>query len=486
MSVRVRFAPSPTGFLHVGGVRTALFNYLFAKKHSGSFILRLEDTDQERFVPEGVAQIVESLDWLGLKPDEGFWIHEGKHQNIDYIQSERLKTGLYTGYADKLVAAGLAYFSPTTPAELDQLRQATKQAKQPFLYRRQLDKKNSATKLKAAPIRLDIAALAAKGVSANWKDGIRGEFNEDPSLIDDFILVKSDGFPTYNFANVIDDYEMKISHVIRGDEFIASTAKHVLLYQALGFKAIPEFIHLPSINGQDGKKLSKRTGDTNVLDYKAKGYLPHAILNFLALLGWNDGTEQELFSPEELIEKFSLERIQKSPAVFDPERLNWFNGSYIRQANSADLTAAAEPFWPKNAAKTDTNYKQKAIEVSKERLKYLAEISELTDFFFETPTLNAKHKQEIWRLFENAAISASDWLRQAAELFTDSDYTNRQVLEQKLRAAITELGDKPAALFGVLRIALTAKDSSPPIWDVMWVLGKAESLKRLEAAAKIL
>jgi glutamyl-tRNA synthetase len=384
-AVRVRFAPSPTGFLHIGGVRTALFNYLYAKKHGGKFILRLEDTDRERFVEEGVEQIVEVLKWLGLEPDEGYW--EGAHSGEygPYIQSERLPN--YQQFADQLIEQGLAYRSYITPDDFTQQRQAAIAAKQPFVYRRSMEPSDASSS--NAPIRLDIDTLTQKLGSQNvtWNDEVRGEFSVESAIIDDFILIKADGFPTYNFANVIDDHLMKISHILRGDEFISSTPKHALLYDALGF-ARPRWAHLPVILGADGAKLSKRHGDTDALQYRDKGYLPDALLNFLALLGWNDGTEQEIFSRDELIDAFSLERIQKSPAKFDLERLNWMNGLFIReklsQAEYLDLAKAAitGANLPWNAAA------EAGALLERDRIKTLTELPLVVDFFVQPPLVN--------------------------------------------------------------------------------------------------
>ncbi len=485
MKVRTRFAPSPTGFLHIGGVRTALFNYLFAKKNDGTFILRLEDTDRERFVPEGVGQIVEALDWLDLKPDEGFWISQSEHKGNEYVQSERLKTGLYQKYVDQLLEKKLAYYSFVTPEKYNEYKNEPRQT--PFIYSRHLEAEYHDGTLKPNPnqkypIRLDIAAvkqqlpeLHSNGLA--WHDENRGEFVEDLSLMEDFILIKSDGYPTYNFANVIDDHEMDISHAIRGDEFIASTGKHALLYEIFGWDK-PKFVHLPVINGTDGKKLSKRSGDTNTLDYRDKGYLPEALLNFLTLLGWNDGTEQEIFSLDELIKKFSLERVNNSSAVFDGKRLDWMNGHYIRETPLPKLYKRVESFWPQEAAKYDDAYKQAVLGLVQERLKYLAELPELTLFFFKDlpvdhhlidghKQLGSMPKDQLKTLLEKSqsAIEQSD--------FSVEDLTKR------LNQLLTETEQKPVVLFSLIRIATTQAPSSPGLAETLAVLGKDISLKRI-------
>jgi glutamyl-tRNA synthetase len=475
--VRTRFAPSPTGFLHVGGVRTALFNYLLAKR-DGQFILRLEDTDRERFVPEGVGQIVESLDWLGLQPDEGFWISDGEPQHLDYIQSERHKQGFYKQFADQLLEKGLAYADWTSPERLSELREAARTAKQPFLFRKQTA---SLAGQDDAPhvIRVDIAAYTEQyGASIVWQDAVRDEFTTETALIEDFILLKSDGFPTYNFANVIDDHDMKISRVVRGDEFISSTAKHALLYDVFGWQR-PMFVHLPVINGEDGKKLSKRTGDTNALDYRDKGYLPEALLNFLALLGWNDGSEQEIYSLSELVEKFELTGINSSPAIFDQRRLDWMNGQWIREKIELDdLYKRSQGFWPAEAEQSDDAYKKTVLDVVRERLKYFAELPELTRFFFaDLPideTLITGHKQ----LKKLSKDELKDLLEKTKSSLSDSDFTVDD-LTQRLNKLLDKTGQKPAVLFSLIRIATTQAPASPGLADTLAVLGKDRSLARL-------
>lgn len=490
--VRTRFAPSPTGFLHIGGVRTALFNYLYAKRQGGEFLLRLEDTDRERFVEEGVEQIVEALDWLGLQPDDGFWISEGQHQNIEYVQSERQKTGIYQKYAEQLVKTGLAYYSPTTPEELTTLREQAKRDKKPFLYRRELDKNNSGEPIASTPIRLDIRAFfsSLNGASeylqkekdtwhVTWNEPTsRDEASWSAETIEDFIIIKADGFPTYNFANVVDDHDMQITHVLRGDEFVSSTPKHIILYRALGFTP-PEFVHLPVINGTDGKKLSKRTGDTNALDYRDKGYLPDAVLNFLALLGWNDGTEQEIFSRDELIAAFSLERVHASPAVFDPRRLNWVNGHYIRELSLDNLLSKVTDFWPPESADYDEAYKKQVLGLVQERLKYFAELPELSLFFFKdlpvNPELISTHKQ----LKKLSADELKDLLKQVKDSLEASDFTLDD-LTTRLNSLLEQTAQKPAVLFSLIRIATTQAPASPGLAETLAVLGKAPSLRRLK------
>jgi glutamyl-tRNA synthetase len=485
-TVRTRFAPSPTGFLHIGGVRTALFNYLYAKKHSGEFVLRLEDTDRERFIAEGIEQIYESLKWLGLVPDKGFWIHEDKHSNLDFVQSERQKTGLYQKFADQLIGKGFAYYSYATPDEYQAYKKDTNDS--PFAFKKYMEGKYydglKSTPKGSYPIRLDTQAIidglveSGQDPAVVWHDEIRGEFMDDLRLLEDFIIIKSDGFPTYNFANVIDDHAMEISHAIRGDEFIASSGKHALLYDLFGWER-PVFVHLPVINGTDGKKLSKRTGDTNTLEYRDKGYLPEALLNFLALLGWNDGTEQEIFTQEELIKKFSLERVNTSPAIFDSKRLDWVNGTYIRQLPLDELYERVKDFWPQEADKYDAAYKKQVLGLIQERLKYFAELPELTLFFFKDLPIDhaliSSHKQ----LKKLSKDELKALLQTSRKAIASSDFTTDN-LTKKLNNLLESTGQKPAVVFSLIRIATTQAPASPGLAETLAVFGKEKTLQRIE------
>lgn len=467
--VRVRFAPSPTGFLHIGGLRTALFNYLFAKANEGKLILRLEDTDRERFVEEGVEQIIKSLDWAGLHPDEGVWYEEKPGQHGPYVQSKRLNH--YIEYAEKLVDGGKAYYSHISPEAFQSLREEAIAAKKPFVYKQSMEPESKGSN-NGVPIRLKVEPGVTK-----WVDDVRGEFESNHELIDDFIIVKADGFPTYNFANVVDDHLMEISHVIRGDEFISSTAKHALLYDVMGWER-PHWVHLPAILGPDGKKkLSKRDGDVEVMLYKSQGYLPEALMNFLALLGWNDGTEQEIFSPEELIGKFKLERVQKSPAVFDINRLNWMNGEYIRNKLSEDeLLEQVKPFVPKEWLK-DAVYFKKVMDLDKERIKRLDEARYIMEIFFETPEVD---KDLLCKKDQPDVVKM--WLGRVVEDLEKVEFTH-DVVENTLRSLTDKLAVQPGRLFYVLRVALTGRTEAPGLFDIFVTLGKEEALKRLKSAS---
>jgi glutamyl-tRNA synthetase len=469
--IRTRFAPSPTGLLHIGGVRTALFAYLFAKSQNGQFVLRLEDTDRERFVEDGVEQIIKSLDWLGIHPDEGVWYEEKLGKHGPYIQSERLPH--YQKYARQLVEKGLAYYSAITPEAFASLREASIAAKKPFVYKQTMEPTETPQDTAGLPIRLKIGEGTTK-----WNDEIRGESETPNELIDDFVIMKADGFPTYNFANVIDDHLMEISHVIRGDEFLSSTAKHAILFDMLGFER-PCWVHLPLILGPDGKKkLSKRDGDVDVLEYKAKGYLPETLVNFLALLGWNDGTEQEIFSMDELVSKFSINRVQKSPAVLDMTRLDWMNGEYIRAMSLSELSGQIRPFIPAEWY-DKPKYFEKVLALDKDRMKRLDEAKYIMEIFFETPVI------DISLLTKKAnKTQVNTWLKAVAKKLEGTAFDN-DTLEKTLRDLVDELELHAGQLFSVIRISLTGREQAPGLFDILATLGKEESLKRIEAVISL-
>ncbi len=468
-SVRTRFAPSPTGLLHVGGLRTALFNYLFAKHHNGEFILRLEDTDRERFVKESVQHIEDGLTWTGLIPDEGYWLGEHKGNFGPYVQSERLPE--YKKYAQELVERGLAYYSRISAEEFEKLKQAAISAHKPFAYKQDMEPQNG-SETKGYPIRLKVP----EGTTI-WQDEIRGEFKTDNDLIDDFVILKADGYPTYNFANVIDDHAMKISHVIRGEEFIASSAKHAILYDLFKWER-PKFIHLPVILGPDGKKkLSKRDGDVDVLSYQKQGYLAAALVNFLALLGWNDGTEQEIFSLEQLIEKFDITRVQKSPAVFDLTRLDWMNGEYIRMLNASELIDLVSSWLP-DAWLKNKEYLSQVIILEQERIKKLSEVPQLLGFFFDEPEVNTELLYK-----KDSKDQVRTWLEEVIATLNDSEFTHDE-LEKTLRDLAQKLDITPGQLFYAIRVAITGRTEAPGLFDTLQVLGKEKSLARLSKILK--
>lgn len=474
--IRTRFAPSPTGLLHVGGVRTALFAWLVAKQAKGQFILRIEDTDKAREDAGSEAHIMECLRWLGLDWDEGPDVG-GKFE--PYRQSQRLD--IYKQWAKKLLDEGRAYADPYSTEELDKLRAQAKAQKKPFLYRDyrpdyppQWDS--------SQPLR-----FKSQPGSRSWDDAVMGELSAGPEAIDDFIILKSDGYPTYNFAHIIDDNEMQISHVIRSQEFLPSVPRYLDLYEALGLEQ-PILATLPYVMGPDGKKkLSKRDGAKDLLDYRQEGYLPDALFNFLGTLGWNDGTEQELFTRDELVEKFNLERVQKSGARFDERRLLWMNGHYIRHLPGDELSQKAGDFWGAETGGADSEFLKRILEVSADRLKKLSDLPRLTAFFFKPAKSYEKIAKEISELFRvhkgtGNVPKPAEWLRSVAGSIKNARLDNPESFEKSLKELIGKTSGQPQALFGSLRLALTGADQTPPVWQVCYALGKNESLHRLEQA----
>ncbi|MFO0882284.1 MAG: glutamate--tRNA ligase [Candidatus Saccharimonadales bacterium] len=467
-SVRTRFAPSPTGFLHVGGIRTALFAWLIARHFGGEFILRIEDTDQAREVTGSADHIIQSLQALGLNYDEGP-DKSGKHG--PYYQSQRLQT--YREWAQVLIDKGRAYADPYTPSQVQAFREQAQAEKRPFLFRNH--RPESPPKWDGTtPLRFKSDPKAYTRI-----DAVMGELTTGPEVIDDFILIKTDGFPTYNFAHIIDDYEMQITHVTRTQEFLPSIPNYLNLYEALGFE-IPVLATLPFILGPDGKKkLSKRDGAKDVLDYMREGYLPEALVNFIASLGWNDGTEQEIFSREELIEKFSLDRVQKAGARFDEQRLTWMNGHYIRQLSIEELYKIAKDYLPPEAENFDESYQKQVIGLVQERLKFLAEIPELTSFFFAEPTPNMALITENKQLKKLDKTDMISLLEQTITSLENSDFTVTD-LTNRLNELLEQTGQKPGILFSLIRVATTWAPASPGLADSLAVLGKDVSLKRLQ------
>lgn len=466
MKVRTRFAPSPTGYLHVGGIRTALFAWLIAKRNNGDFILRIEDTDQAREVEGSAEHIQESLRWLGLEWAEG-----------PYYQSQRLD--IYKKWAEKLIKEGRAYADPYTPDQVQEFREAAKASKQPFLYRNHRPE-NPPKWDGTQPLR-----FKSDPKSYTWHDEVMGDMHAGSEVIDDFILIKSDGFPTYNFCHIIDDHEMQISHVIRGQEFLASTPKYLNLYEALGFP-VPIFATMPPILGSDGsKKLSKRDGAKDILEYRNEGFLPEAMQNFLASLGWNDGTEEEVFTTNELIEKFDVARVQKSGARFDERRLLWLNGAHIRKLSQIELQEQAKPFWPKTAQTHTESYRHKVLAIIQERLKYFAEIPTLTSYFFEEPTVNTSLIDANKQLKKLSYEELCALLTIAKNHLANNDFTTES-LTTELNQLLEETGQKPAVLFGIIRVAITWSPASPALADTLHVLGKETSLQRIETALEVL
>ncbi|MFC2056589.1 glutamate--tRNA ligase [Chloroflexota bacterium] len=478
--VRVRFAPSPTGFPHVGNIRTALFAWLFARRYGGSFIVRIEDTDVARRVKGAVEAILDSLKWLGLDWDEGPEVG-GEHG--PYFQSQRLD--LYRYVAQELIWQDDAYYCYCSPERLEEMRADQVRRKQPPGYDRHcrvLSEEERAQKESEGIVPVIRFKTPILG-QTRFTDLIWGEVTFLNSTLDDLVLLKSDGYPTYHLANVVDDHEMEISHIIRAEEWLSSTPRHVLLYQALGFE-LPQFAHMPMLFGSDRAKLSKRHGAVSINEFQKQGYLPEAMVNFLALLGWSLDDKTEILSRQQLIENFSLERVSKAAAIFNREKLNWMNGVYIRSLSLEDFTQQALPFLNSDLPRRvnrplSTVYVKQMMSLIQERAKTLTEVPELVEFFFvealgyDADLLIGK---DMTQESTTKALGISQQRLEKVEPF------DTESLEALLRPLAVELGLKTGQLFGTLRVAVTGQTAAPPLFQTMAVLGKERCLKRIEAA----
>ncbi|MBN1949799.1 MAG: glutamate--tRNA ligase [Bacteroidales bacterium] len=497
--VRVRFAPSPTGPLHIGGVRTALFNYLFAKKHGGDFLLRIEDTDQTRLVEEAEDYINESLNWLGLVPDEG--VREGGEFG-PYKQSERSE--IYRRYADELVNNHWAYYAFDTPEELEKLRNDYEQEKRTFSYNQhnRLQMRNSlslteqqTSELIAAGTPFVLRFKMPENVEVSQEDLIRGTVRFNTSTLDDKVIFKSDGLPTYHLANIVDDHLMKITHVIRGEEWLPSLPLHIMLYRAFGWEdECPAFAHLPLILKPSGKgKLSKRDGDKEgfpvfplrweapdgelAAGYREEGYFPEAVINILAMLGWNPGTEQELFSLSELVKAFSLDRVNKAGARFDPEKAKWYNQQYLQNKSTEELTLLFLEELKLKGITAEKWFAGKVVESVKERAVFVKDIWEQGSYFFEAPEVYDENTvRKFWK--EDTARIVTDCLR---ILEAEEDFTSA-LLEEKIKAYVTGHDLGFGKVMNPLRIAVVGEAKGPHLFDIFEMLGKAETLLRIENA----
>jgi glutamyl-tRNA synthetase len=477
--VRVRYAPSPTGFPHVGNIRTALFNWLFARHSGGKFIVRIEDTDVARTVPGAMEAILDSLRWLGLNWDEG---PEVGGDHAPYFQSQRLP--LYQEAAEQLLTNGQAYYCYCSSERLEAMRNEQQRQKLPPGYDRHCrnltrDECSNFTTQGIKPVVRFKTRL--EGQTA-FQDHLRGKVIFENSTIDDFVLIKSDGYPTYHMANIVDDHSMKISHVLRAEEWLSSTPRHIMLYSALGYEP-PQFAHMPMILGPDRSKLSKRHGATALTEYREQGYLPETMLNFLALLGWSLDEKTELFNREALIQHFSLERVSRTAAIFNKEKLDWMNGVYIRELNPADFVKRVLPFLdrdlpPQVKRPLDESYINNIMPLIKERAKTLAEVAELVLFFFE---------EHLEYVPAELIIKGSDHqftcdtFMQAKKIIELTQF-NAEELEKEFRALAELLKLKPGQLFASLRIAVTGRTVSPPLFETMEVLGKELVLVRIQDA----
>ena len=487
--VRVRYAPSPTGIPHIGNIRTALFDWILARQSGGQFIVRIEDTDRSRYDPAAEKAILESLEWLGLDWDEGPDIG-GPH--APYKQSERKQT--YIDAAQRLVESGHAYYDDTTPEQLHALRERQKAANQPPRYdgrgRHRSPEEIEESRQNGLPITIRLKVPDHGTVS--FEDAIRGKVSFELKEIDDFVILKSDQMPTYHLAHIVDDHAMGITHVIRAEEWISSTPRHLLIHKGLGIEP-PIYVHAPMILGKDRSKLSKRHGATAALDYRDQGYLPDAIFNFLALLGWSPGDDTEVMSRDEIVRRFSIDRINDSPATFDLDKLEWMNGVYIRNMSADRLIEEILPFMEKPESEgglpdtvsrpIDRVYLKRLIPLVHERLKKLTEATEMLEFFFADnvcPAAADLPGKKMDAEMTERALSAALELSKTVAPF-DPEH-----LEAEYRALAEKLEMKPGQLFSPIRVATTGKSFAPPLFDTMSAIGRARCIERIENALAIL
>lgn len=475
-SVRVRFAPSPTGFLHVGGLRTALYNYLFARHNNGKFILRIEDTDQTRKVEGAIENLISTLTWAGIEFDEGPG-RDGGHG--PYVQSQRLE--IYRRHVEELVHHEHAYYCFCSPERLEEIRRRQLKAKLSPAYDRHCRNLSSSESLRRREngekqvVRLKVPLSG----ELRFNDLIRGEVSISYDVLDDQVLIKSDGYPTYHLAVVVDDYLMEITHVIRGEEWLPSTPKHILLYNYFGWPE-PHFAHLPLLLNPDKSKLSKRQGDVAVEEYRAKGYLREAIVNFVALLGWNPGDEREIFSLEELIHEFSLERVGKSGAVFNVEKLDWMNAQHLRRKSDAELLAmlkerlATSPSREENVA---DDYLSKVIRAMRERVTFIKDFVEKSPYFFQPP-----HEYDPAIVQKRWKEETPQQMKSLLEEFSRLKNPSQKDYESALQHTAEGLGVGKGVLIHPLRLAVSGMDVGPGVYDILEALGQEESIRRIKFA----
>ena len=488
--IRTRFAPSPTGFLHVGGLRTALFAYLLAKSQGGEFLLRIEDTDRQRLVDGATEQLVHALRWAGIEPDEGVLLDGDtvtqRGEKGPYIQSERLE--IYKEHVEKLLESGNAYYAFDSAEELDAMRETQQAAKQQIRYDRDA-MKNSFTlseeevEEKKTSGSYVIRLMMPREGETSFTDMIRGEVTFKNELIDDQVLLKSDGFPTYHLAVVVDDHHMNITHVVRGEEWISSTPKHIELYKAFGWDA-PTYAHLPLLVNEKKQKLSKRHGDVSVEDFKEAGFLPEALVNFVALLGWNPGDEREIFSLKQLGEVFKMEQVGKSPAVFNREKLLWYNSHYIREMDVTALAAMLGPYFVNAGLTTEEelqnndfiSWLESAVALEQERSKTLNEFPEHLALLF-AKELDYADELLVWR--KGTREEAKDLLEKVVERLETHDDWSEVSLEELIMPWVKENDYGVGNVLWPLRVSLSGKKNSPGPFELLSVLGKEKSLGRI-------
>jgi len=485
--IRTRFAPSPTGYVHIGSLKMALTDYLLTKQKGGQFILRVEDTDQGRLVEGAVENLLRTLDWAGINPDEGvkFDANNKVVQVGDkgpYIQSERLD--IYHKYIDELIEKGQAYYCFCSKERLDEVRKIQELNKQATGY----DGHCRNINLEEAKKRIETGEKAVvrmkmpKEGATKFTDLIRGEVSFENKLIDDQVILKSDGFPTYHLAVVVDDHLMEITHVIRGEEWLSSTPKHIELYKMFGWQP-PLFAHLPLLLNPDKSKLSKRQGDVAVEDYIKKGYLPEAVLNFVAFLGWNPGDEREIFSLEELVKEFSLEKVSKAGAVFNLEKLDWYNREYMKKMDNAELANRCSALFEEKYSVNSSQYSvdlAKIVGLEKERATTLVELVDNVKFVFEM----GDYDKELLVWKKSTAEDAKNKLTELSDLlntFSDQDW-NKAILEKKIGEWIQEKGYGMGDVLWPMRVALSGQKNSPGPYEIADVLGKEECLLRIKLA----
>lgn len=481
MSIRVRYAPSPTGLQHIGGLRTALFNYLLARSSRGSFILRIEDTDRERFDERSLQDIYDTFDWFGIRWDEGPDVG-GPYG--PYIQSERIAR--YQDYARQLMDAGYAYEAFDSASDLREAREDGKQGYEPVFRDMPEAEKQRYRDRGVQPV---IRFRTPEEGSTEFEDVVLGRVKrKNKDIVTDPVLLKSDGFPTYHLAVVVDDHHMEISHVLRGQEWVPTTGLHVLLYKAFGWEP-PRFCHLPMVMGKDGQKLSKRHGATSVIEFRNAGYLPEAVMNYLSRLGWSYDDSREFFTQQDLEELFDVEKLSKSPAVFDYRKLDWFNGSYIREKDDGEIYSLIVPFLvrdglvsdPPDSAQEDTI--RAAVPLIRERLRVLSDASGLLRF-----VLTDIHDWTVGDLVpkKTAAEDVPEYLRRARDIIRDADSVSDEVLEERFRSLAEELGVKLGNLLMPLRVAVTGSTASPPLFGAIRLLGVEPSTRRIDACIDVL
>ena len=496
--VRVRFAPSPTGGLHMGGIRTALFNYLFAKKHGGDFILRIEDTDQTRFVEGAEEYIIESLKWCGIEPNEGVGFGDGKH--APYRQSERKNLGIYKTYANKLIASGFAYYAFDTTEELEEMRKRLEAAKvvaPQYNAVSRLNMRNSLTlseddvkKLLEQGEKYVVRLKVPRNEEIRFNDIIRGWVTVNSAQVDDKVLLKSDGMPTYHLAHIVDDIEMEITHAVRGEEWLPSAPAHILIYRYLGLEdQMPKLAHLPLILNPDGNgKISKREARfpvfplswhdpreaTPYIGYKESGYYPEAFINILALLGWNPGNNEELFSVDQLAELFSFERVHKSGAKFDPEKAKWFNQQYLRAKSDHELSQVFKPILKEKGYEKDDAFMNNFCKLVKEKVQFVHEFWDHGKYIFEAPT---SYDQK---------IMTKKWNDTSVTLFNSVLITFNSIdtwTSQNIHDAFEDLLKTTGKIdMQLLRVLITGVAGGPQLFDMLALIGKDDVIKRLELA----